>query len=106
MKFEIEVDLEQGDNVQGNPGILETDVLVIGAGPVGLTLANTLGQYGVNCVLVERGEKVGLLPKMDLSNPRTMEIFGRLGLAAKIRTAGWPLDAKFDVLVGPSLVEE
>lgn len=83
--------------------VVQTDVLVVGAGPVGLTLAITLGQYGVKTVLVERSEAVGLLPKMDLSNPRTMEIFGRLGLAEKIRMAGWPLDAQFDVLVGPSL---
>ncbi|MBB5426054.1 3-(3-hydroxy-phenyl)propionate hydroxylase [Paraburkholderia atlantica] len=32
------------------------DVLIIGAGPVGLMLANLLGQQGVNVLLVEKGE--------------------------------------------------
>ena len=33
------------------------DVLVIGAGPVGLTLAIDLGQRGVKVALIERNEK-------------------------------------------------
>ncbi|WP_085316741.1 bifunctional 3-(3-hydroxy-phenyl)propionate/3-hydroxycinnamic acid hydroxylase [Derxia lacustris] len=32
------------------------DVIVVGAGPVGLTIANTLGLHGVRALLVERGE--------------------------------------------------
>jgi 2-polyprenyl-6-methoxyphenol hydroxylase-like FAD-dependent oxidoreductase len=79
------------------------EVLVVGAGPVGLTLAVSLGRMGIRCTLIERSERAGILPKMDLSNPRSMEIFGRLGLAEKIRAAGWPLDARFDVHVGPAL---
>jgi 2-polyprenyl-6-methoxyphenol hydroxylase-like FAD-dependent oxidoreductase len=85
---------------------LGTEVLVVGAGPVGLTLAIDLGRRGVRCTLIERNAEGGVLPKMDLSNARTMEIYGRLGLAEKIRRAGWPLDARFDVHVGPSLVEK
>lgn len=82
---------------------LETDVLITGAGPVGLTLANALGQMDVRATLVERSGSVGLLPKMDLTNPRSMEIFRRLGLADKIRAAGWPLSARFDVHAAPAL---
>ncbi|NEC85080.1 FAD-dependent monooxygenase [Streptomyces sp. SID12501] len=81
------------------------EVLIVGAGPVGLTLAISLGQRGIRCLLVERSRSVGTLPKMDLCNPRSMEIFGRLGLAEKIRAAGWPLDARPDVYTGPSLAE-
>ena len=84
----------------------DAEVIVVGAGPVGLTLAIALGRQGIRCTLIERAEQGGILPKMDLSNPRTMEIFGRLGLAEQIRQAGWPLDARFDVYVGPSLREE
>jgi 3-(3-hydroxy-phenyl)propionate hydroxylase len=36
----------------------DTDVLIVGAGPVGLTLANLLGGYGVRTVLADAGEKL------------------------------------------------
>jgi 2-polyprenyl-6-methoxyphenol hydroxylase-like FAD-dependent oxidoreductase len=91
--------------MQSSPTQENTEVLVVGAGPVGLTLAVALGRQGIRCTLLERAKQGGILPKMDLSNPRTMEIFGRLGLAEQIRKAGWPLDARFDVYVGPSLRE-
>ena len=81
------------------------EVLIAGAGPIGLTLAVALGQRGVRTVLIERSPEPGILPKMDLANARSMEIFGRLRLADKIREAGWPLDAPFDVYAGPSLTE-
>ena len=35
-----------------------SDVLIIGAGPVGLTLANLLGQQGVDVLLVEKGDEL------------------------------------------------
>ena len=34
----------------------DTDVLILGAGPVGLTLANLLGGYGISTVLADAGE--------------------------------------------------
>jgi 2-polyprenyl-6-methoxyphenol hydroxylase-like FAD-dependent oxidoreductase len=61
--------------------VLETEVLIVGAGPVGLTLAVALGQRGVRCILVERKPAPQFLPKMERCNARTMEIFradGRL----------------------------
>lgn len=83
----------------------DTPVLIVGGGPVGLTLAIDLGRRGIPCTLLERNEVEGILPKMELSNARSMEIFGRLGLAAGIRDAGWPAETPMDVWVGPSLVE-
>ncbi|MGH8785340.1 MAG: FAD-dependent oxidoreductase, partial [Cupriavidus necator] len=59
--------------------VSETEVLIVGAGPVGLTLAIDLGQRGVRCTLVERNQAPGRLPKMERCNARTMEIYRRLG---------------------------
>ncbi|HYN11284.1 MAG TPA: FAD-dependent monooxygenase, partial [Burkholderiales bacterium] len=78
---------------------LDTEVLIVGAGPVGLTLAIDLGQKGVRCTLIERKEAPQFLPKMERCNARTMEIFRRMGLAEKVRAAGLPRDVPMDVYV-------
>lgn len=50
-------------------------VLIVGAGPVGLTLAIDLGKRGIRVDLIERNEKPLYRPKMERSNARSMEIF-------------------------------
>lgn len=81
-------------------------VVIVGGGPVGLTLAIDLGQRGVECLLIDRRPQPLFLPKMERCNPRTMEIFRRLGIADEIRAAGYPLDLPLDGLLVTSLVEE
>jgi len=84
---------------------LETQVIIVGAGPVGLTLAIDLGRRGIACVLVEQKAEPQFLPKMERCNARTMEIFRRLGLADRIRAAGMPGDVPMDVQIVRSFVE-
>jgi len=76
-----------------------TEVLVIGAGPVGLTLAVDLGRRGVRCTLIERKPAPEFLPKMERCNARTMEIFRRMGLSERIRASGLRADVPMDVYV-------
>jgi len=78
---------------------MDTQVLIIGAGPVGLTLALDLGRRGIRCTLVEQKDKPAFLPKMERVNARTMEIYRRMGLADKIRKAGLRGDVPMDVFV-------
>ncbi|MBT8100777.1 MAG: FAD-dependent monooxygenase, partial [Gammaproteobacteria bacterium] len=84
----------------------DTQVIVVGAGPVGLTLAIALADLGVRCILLERNDEPTGLPKMERCNARTMEIYRRLGIADEIRAAGLPADCPMDVFVVTSLVEE
>ncbi len=77
----------------------DTDVLVAGGGPVGLTLAIDLGQRGVRCMLVDKRPEPAFLPKMERCNARTMEIFRRLGIADEVRSAGYGQDLPMDVFV-------
>ncbi len=84
---------------------MHTQVLIVGAGPVGLTLAIDLGRRGVRCTLIEQKEAPQFLPKMERCNARTMEIYRRMGLAQKIRDAGFPREAPMDVFIITSLVE-
>lgn len=78
---------------------MDTDVLVVGAGPVGLTLAIDLGKRGIKCALIEAKEAPQFLPKMERANARTMEMFRRIGLADRIRAAGLRGDCPMDVFV-------
>lgn len=75
----------------------DVDVLIVGGGPVGLTMSVELSRYGNSSLLVERNASTTRHPKMDLTNGRTMELFRRLGLAEEISAAGVPLDSTFDV---------
>jgi 3-(3-hydroxy-phenyl)propionate hydroxylase len=55
---------------------LDTEVLVVGAGPTGLTLANILGMHGIRCVLVERNAATVGEPRavsIDDESLRTMQ---------------------------------
>ncbi|HMA71167.1 MAG TPA: FAD-dependent monooxygenase [Xanthobacteraceae bacterium] len=85
--------------------MVDTQVLIVGAGPVGLTLAVDLGLGGVRCTLVEKKEAPQFLPKMERCNARTMEIFRRMGLADRIRAAGLPAQCPMDVFVVASIIE-
>jgi 2-polyprenyl-6-methoxyphenol hydroxylase-like FAD-dependent oxidoreductase len=85
--------------------MVDTDVLIVGAGPVGLTLAVDLGMRGVRCTLVEQKEAPQFLPKMERCNARTMEIFRHMGLADRIRAAGLPAECPMDVFIVTSILE-
>ena len=78
---------------------MDTQVIIAGAGPTGLTLAVDLGMRGVRCVLIEQKEAPQFLPKMERCNARSMEIYRRMGLADRIRAAGLPADVPMDVFI-------
>ena len=84
---------------------MDTQVLIVGAGPTGLTLAIDLGKRGVKCTLVEQKPAPQFLPKMERCNARTMEIYRRMGIAERIRGAGLPAHCPMDVFIVLSLVE-
>ena len=71
---------------------IETPVLIVGGGPVGLGLALELGWRGVECLLVDELERDGYRnhPRANLVNSRTMEFCRRWGVAGRVREAGTP----------------
>ncbi|MEH1015925.1 FAD-dependent monooxygenase [Micromonospora sp. CPCC 206060] len=65
-------------------------MLVVGGGPVGLSLAIRLAQLGVPATLVERHPDTAAFPKGRALSIRTMEIYRSWGLEAEITAAGLP----------------
>ena len=56
------------------------DIAIVGAGPIGLMLANLLGADGVNVVLVERNDGLVGLPRAIAYDPETLRLFAQVGL--------------------------
>jgi 2-polyprenyl-6-methoxyphenol hydroxylase-like FAD-dependent oxidoreductase len=77
---------------------LAASVLIVGAGPVGLTLAMDLASRGVDVIVTET-RRAGEPPnvKCNQLSARSMEIFRRLGLAGRIRDTGLPPEYRNDV---------
>src|SRR5262249_23345756 len=62
---------------------IKTDVVIIGAGPTGLSLACQFVRYGVDFVILEKNEGVTPYSKAIGVHARTLEIFEQIGLAQK-----------------------
>jgi 2-polyprenyl-6-methoxyphenol hydroxylase-like FAD-dependent oxidoreductase len=60
---------------------LNTDVIIVGAGPTGLSLALQLARFGVDCLLIEKNEGVTPYSKALGIHARTLEIYEQMGLA-------------------------
>ncbi|WP_285564298.1 FAD-dependent monooxygenase [Streptomyces sp. RTGN2] len=68
-----------------------TDVLIAGAGPVGLSAAAELRRRGVPCRLVDRLPERLPYAKAVGIQPRTLEIWDRMGLARTVLEAAAPM---------------
>lgn len=73
------------------------DVIVFGAGPVGLVTSLDLAQRGIRVLTVERSFTPTQHPKMDITNGRTMELLRSLGIAGELRAVAVPAEHVFDV---------
>ncbi len=63
---------------------LETPVLIVGGGPVGLSTALHLAAQGIDSVLIEKHSTTAQHPKASYFNARTMELLRELGLADEV----------------------
>jgi 2-polyprenyl-6-methoxyphenol hydroxylase-like FAD-dependent oxidoreductase len=81
----------------------ETQVLIVGGGPVGLALAADLGWRGIACILVEQGDGTIYHPRANTVNSRTMEFCRRWGIADEVKESGAPPDFPSTILYLTSL---
>src|SRR3954452_22274740 len=69
---------------------VDTDVLIVGAGPTGLMLANQLVRRGVRVVLIDRHSGPAQQTRALGVQARTMEIYAQLGIVARALQLGKP----------------
>jgi 3-(3-hydroxy-phenyl)propionate hydroxylase len=67
------------------------DILILGAGPVGLTLANELARRGVNPVIVDKAPSIREVSKALILHVRTQEALSRVGVLSKAQSEAQPL---------------
>ena len=72
----------------------DADVLVVGAGPVGLAAAIELARRHCTVRVIEQSGRIGRQPRAKTTNVRTMEHMRRWGLAGQVRDAA-PLPAGY-----------
>lgn len=67
-----------------------TDVLIVGAGPAGLTLTALLARAGVKAITVSRWPGTAHTPRAHITNQRAMEVFRDLGAEPEVMAAAQP----------------
>lgn len=82
----------------------ETQVAIVGGGPVGLALAVELGLRGVACILVEQHEGHPSVPRMSGVSSRCMEFCRRWEIAEKVRGAAWSSTHPSDFVYVESMI--
>jgi 2-polyprenyl-6-methoxyphenol hydroxylase-like FAD-dependent oxidoreductase len=78
--------------------VIETPVLIVGGGPVGLTLGIDLAHRGQQALLVEERTEPSAHPKATLLGSRSMELFRRWGLDIPIFDAAVPNDHPYYII--------
>ncbi|KAK4937744.1 hypothetical protein LTR10_021689 [Elasticomyces elasticus] len=72
------------DTHDAAPQDVDTDVLVVGAGVTGLTLAGLLAEYGVKAYTIAKHSGTAPSPRAHVTNQRTMEVFRDMGIEQKV----------------------
>ena len=64
------------------------ELLVVGAGPVGLTMACELARHGVRCRIIDKAPQRSETSKALAIFPRTLEVFETMGVVEPVLSAG------------------
>ncbi|HWO96009.1 MAG TPA: NAD(P)/FAD-dependent oxidoreductase [Bacillus sp. (in: firmicutes)] len=89
-KFDLEVTREL--NSKGGD-VLKTEILIIGGGIGGLTVALKLAKCGIDVCIVEQSKGGEHLYKGELLQPKSLEIFGRMDILDKIKSISHQIDS-------------
>jgi 2-polyprenyl-6-methoxyphenol hydroxylase-like FAD-dependent oxidoreductase len=67
---------------------MDTDVLIVGAGPTGLMLANQLGRRGVRAMIIDRHSGPAQQSRAMAVQARTLEIYSKMGIIGEALALG------------------
>jgi len=84
----------------------DTDVLVVGTGPAGVTTALALATYGIRVRMVTMFNWLANSPRAHITNQRAVEVFRDLGLEQELLKYATPWDQMGDTLFTTSLAGE
>jgi 2-polyprenyl-6-methoxyphenol hydroxylase-like FAD-dependent oxidoreductase len=87
----------------------EPQVIIVGAGPSGLSLAIELGSRSISCMVIEKNARTGYAPRAKNVNIRTREHLRRWGIADKLAAASpfgidYPSNILFVTRLGGHLI--
>ena len=71
-------------------GTIHTDVLVVGSGPTGASMALLLARHGLDVTVVTRVGWVSDSPRAHITNQRTMEVIRAVGLEDAVTAQAQP----------------
>ncbi|GAA4849370.1 FAD-dependent monooxygenase [Actinomycetospora corticicola] len=72
--------------------MVTTDVVVVGSGPAGASMALALARLGVDHIVVTRYETLAAEPRAHITNQRTMEVLRDLGVSGQVEALATPQD--------------
>ena len=82
----------------------ESDIVMVGGGPVGLSAAASLDYYGIKTTVVEMKHTKSPLAKAQFVSSRSVEHFRRIGLEKVVQDASWPRDEPFAITICTQLL--
>lgn len=85
---------------------LDCDVVVCGAGPVGLTAALKLARHGVSCHILEKRDSLNLASKASTFHPPTLEILDEFGLMDVMTELGCKAERIAYFRIGAGVIAE
>ena len=86
-----------------DPQAFDTDVLIVGSGPMGATTALALASYGVRCHVVTRYNWTANTPRAHITNQRAVEVLRDMGIEDEARREATPWAWMGDTLFTTSL---